>query len=101
VLGAGDFKNKLIMNDCVKESKPEFLELLESMRDQLSLLDENSNIIYQKVNTIKDITEPEKEMLKEASQTGVLGELWECVSRLKRYNNTLNQSKKGLVRFLG
>ena len=89
------------MNDCVKESKPEFLELLEAMRVQLSMLDENSSIIYQKVNTIKDITEPEKEMLKEASQAGVLGELWECVSRLKRYNVSLNQSKNGLIRFIG
>ena len=89
------------MNDCIKESKPEFLELLESMRDQLSMLDENSSIIFQKVNTIKDITEPEKEMLKEASQTGVLGELWECVSRLRRYNESLNRSKKGLIRFIG
>ena len=85
----------------VKENKPEFLELLESMRDQLSMLEENTSIIYQKVNVIKDITEPEKEMLKEVSQSGIIGELWECVSRLKRYNQTLNQSKKGLVRFVG
>lgn len=89
------------MDNCVKESKPEFLELLESMRDQLSMLDENSSIIFQKVNTIKDITEPEKEMLKEVSQPGVLGELWECVSRLRRYNESLNRSKKGLIRFIG
>lgn len=89
------------MDNCVKESKPEFLELLESMRDQLSILDENSSIIFQKVNTIKDITEPEKEMLKEASPTGVIGELWECVSRLRRYNESLNRSKKGLIRFIG
>jgi dsDNA-specific endonuclease/ATPase MutS2 len=90
------------MDNCVKESKPEFLELLESMKDQLDMLEENSSIIFQKVNTIKDITEPEEEeMLKGISQVGVLDDLWECVSRLRRYNESLNRSKKGLIRFIG
>ena len=89
------------MDNCVRENKPEFLELLESMRDQLDMLDENSSIIFQKVNTIKDITEPEKEMLDEPIQAGVLGELWECVSRLREYNESLERSKKGLIRFVG
>lgn len=93
---------KMKMDNCVKESKPEFLELLESMKDQLDMLGENSSIIFQKVNTIKDITEPEEEeMLKGISQVGVLDDLWECVSRLRRYNESLNRSKKGLIRFIG
>ena len=89
------------MDNCVKENKPEFLELLECMRDQLDMLDENSSIIFQKVNTIKDITEPEKGTPDEPSQAGVLGELWECVSRLRGYNESLERSKKGLIRFVG
>lgn len=89
------------MDNCVKENKPEFLELLESMRDQLDMLDENSSIIFQKVNTIKDITEPEKANADEPSQAGVLGELWECVIRLREYNDSLERSKKGLIRFVG
>lgn len=89
------------MDNCVKENKPEFLELLECMRDQLDMLDENSSIIFQKVNTIKDITEPEKETPDEQSQAGVLDELWECVSRLREYNESLERSKKGLIRFVG
>ena len=89
------------MDCCVRENKPEFLELLESMRDQLDMLDENSGIIFQKVNTIKDITEPEKGMLDEPSQAGVLGELWGCVSRLRGYNESLERSRKGLIRFVG
>ena len=89
------------MDCCVRENKPEFLELLESMRDQLDMLDENSSIIFKKVNTIKDITEPEKGMLDEPSQAGVLGELWECVIRLREYNDSLERSKKGLIRFVG
>ena len=89
------------MDCCVRENKPEFLELLESMRDQLDMLDENSSIIFQKVNTIKDITEPEKAKADDSSQAGVLGELWECVSRLREYNESLERSKKGLIRFVG
>ena len=80
------------MDCCVRENKPEFLELLESMRDQLDMLDENSSIIFKKVNTIKDITEPEK---------GMLDELWKCVSRLRGYNESLERSRKGLIRFVG
>ena len=91
------------MDNCVRENKPEFLELLESMRGQLDMLDENSSIIFQKVNTIKDITEPEpeKEMLEKTNQAGVLGELWKCVSLLRGYNESLERSKKGLIRFVG
>ena len=89
------------MDNCVRENKPEFLELLESMRDQLDMLDENSSIIFKKVNTIKDITEPEKANADEPSQAGVLGELWGCVSRLRGYNESLERSKKGLIRFVG
>ena len=89
------------MDNCVRENKPEFLELLESMRDQLDMLDENSSIIFKKVNTIKDIAETETEMIDEPSQAGVLGELWKCVSRLREYNESLERSKKGLIRFVG
>lgn len=89
------------MDNCVRENKPEFLELLESMRDQLDMLDENSSIIFQKVNTIKDITEPEEKMFDEPSRAGVIGELWECVNLLRGYNESLNRSKKGLIRFVG
>lgn len=89
------------MDNCVRENKPEFLELLESMRGQLDMLDENSSIIFQKVNTIKDITEPEEKMFDEPSQAGVLGELWKCVSLLRGYNESLERSKKGLIRFVG
>ena len=89
------------MDNCVRENKPEFLELLESMRDQLDMLDGNSSIIFQKVNAIKDITEPEKGVIEEPIQAGVLGELWKCVNLLRGYNESLERSKKGLIRFIG
>lgn len=89
------------MNDCVKEIRPEFVELLDALKEQLSYMDENSSIIFDKVNIIKDVREPEKEELEEPNSGGLMNELWICVSRMKKYNNTLNQSKKALVRFIG
>jgi len=89
------------MNDRVKESLPEFAELLDALKEQLSYMDENSNIIFEKVSRIKDVHEPEKEELKDINSGGVMNELWLCVSRMKKYNSTLNQSKKALIRFVG
>lgn len=89
------------MNECVKESRPEFVELLDALRDQLSYMDENSSIIFEKVNTIKDVRELEKEAEQTQNAGGLINELWGCVERMKRYNSTLNQSKKALIRFIG
>ena len=89
------------MNNNVKDSRPEFVELLDALKDQLSYMDENSSIIFEKVNIIKDVREPEKEELKPANSSGLISELWQCVDRMKKYNNTLNQSKKALIQFLG
>ena len=87
---------------CTNESRPEFAELLDAFKDQLSYMDENSNIIYEKVNTIKDMRSPEKETRpEELQQGGVLGELWRCVNQMKKHNAMLNESKKSLVRFIG
>lgn len=38
---------------------------------------------------------------EEIQQGGVLGELWGCVARMRKYNNSLNESKKSLVKFIG
>ena len=87
---------------CAKESRPEFAELLNAFKEQLNYMDENSSIIYEKVNTIKDMRSPEKEPRpEEVQQDGVLGELWGCVARMRKYNNTLHESKKNLVKFIG
>ena len=89
------------MNECVKESRPEFVELLDALKEQLSYMDENSSIIFEKVNIIKDVSEAEKEDQQTPNSGGLINELWDCVERMKRYNSTLNQSKKALVRFIG
>lgn len=91
-----------MLKACTNESRPEFAELLDAFKEQLSYMDENSSIINEKVNTIKDLRSPEKEPIPEKiQQGGVLGELWGCVARMRKYNNTLNESKKSLVRFIG
>lgn len=89
------------MNECTKESRPEFVELLDALKEQLSYMDENSSIIFEKVNVIKDVREPEKEALESENSEGLMNELWQVVHRMRKYNNTLNQSKKALIRFIG
>lgn len=89
------------MNECAKESRPEFVELLDALKEQLSYMDENSSIIFEKVNIIKDVREPEKEESNPENSEGLMNELWKVVRRMKEYNNTLNQSKKALIRFIG
>lgn len=90
------------MNDCAtRESRPDFVELLDALKEQLSYMDENSSVIFEKVNVIRDVREPEKEELKTTNSGGLMDELWMCVDRMKKYNNTLNQSKKALIRFIG
>ena len=89
------------MNDCVKEIRPEFVELLDALREQLDCMDENSSIIFDKVNTIKDVREDVKEESLDPFPGGVINELWVCVKRMKKYNSILNQSKRGLIQFVG
>ncbi len=89
------------MEDCKEESRPEFAKLLDVLKEQLSYMDENSSIIFEKVNFIKDVREPEKEDLKAQHSGGLMNELWSCVSRLKKYNLTLNQSKNALIQLIG
>ena len=89
------------MNECVKDSRPEFVELLDALKEQLTLMDENSSIIFEKVNLIRDVRETENEESKSVNSGGLMNELWQCVDRMQKYNNTLSQSKKALVQFIG
>lgn len=91
-----------MVKTCTKESRPEFAELLDAFKEQLSYMDENSSIINDRVNMIKDLRSLEKEPRpEEINQSGVLGELWACVARMRKYNNILNESKNSLVKFIG
>lgn len=90
-----------IANKTGVEKRPEFYELIDEFREELMTLGENSNSIYHKVNMIKDLTEPEKELAGEQLPEGILGELWGCLRILKEHNQTLRQAKRSLTEFIG
>lgn len=69
--------------------------------EQLGLLSENSDVIYHRVNAIKDVSEPEEKVSELPVGSGILKELWDCVYLLKTCNNVLGKSRDALVRFVG
>lgn len=91
------------MNECKKESCPEFVELMEALNEQLYQIGEHSSLIFEKVNKIKDVREPDKCVVKEEAPKieGFIGELWVCIGQMKRQNSLLNQSGKALIRLVG
>lgn len=95
------------MNDC-KEKKclneneyPEFFALLNALKNQLALMDENSSLIFDRINFIRTVREPDEEGMISKEPCGLLDELWLCVDRMKLYNYELIKSKKALIRFFG
>ena len=52
------------MNELCKRKPSRICELLDALKEQLSYMDENSSIIFEKVNIIKDVREPEKRRVK-------------------------------------
>lgn len=96
----------MINNDVdVKKSRPEFVELLDAFNCELNYKEEMSSIIFEKVNTIKDVRELEKGEKNPTEEphhnNGIINDLWMCINRMKKYNSRLNESKKALIRFIG
>ena len=89
------------LTDNPPEIHPEFIVLLSELKSQLALMDETSNIIFDRINFIKDVREPNEEVMQSKEPRGLLDELWICVDRMKLYNCNLIKSKKALIRFLG
>lgn len=87
----------------VKEGRPEFVELLDAFNEELSYMEEMSSIIFEKLNTFKDVRELEKveKNPSEPRPDGIINDLWMCINRMKKYNSSLNESKKALIRFIG
>ena len=92
-----------MMNDCEKKEcvNPEFDVLLNELREQLALMNETSDIIFDRINFIKDVRESDEEVMQSKEPCGILDELWICVDRMRLYNYNLIKSKKALIRFLG
>jgi hypothetical protein len=90
------------MNEKEKVETPDFVELLEAFKEQLNYMGENSCIIYEKVNTIKDTRSDDNDEDTESKNgNGVISDLWVCVQELKKYNGMLNESKKSLIKLVG
>lgn len=83
-------------------SRSEFEAILGNFRQELSKLDENSGVIMDKACTLRDFREPNtEEGESQASQDCIIGELEQCIRRMRGYNNRLNEVKNGLIKFVG
>lgn len=90
------------MNDiCAKQELPIFREIVEALDGVIDALGENSNVVYNKVNSIREKTEPENEKLKPNSPTTVVEELWQKISELRDINYKLSLTRENLQGLVG
>lgn len=89
------------MNECVEESRPEFIELLEAFKFELSQMNENSEVIFQRLNMIKTFSEPKEAPPEKSISTGFISDFWECIVKMRDYNSQLKESRNALVKFIG
>ena len=94
------------MNDSkLTASEPKDSELqtiLFKFNDELSKLDEFSNIILDKTCKISNCREPSAEDKEKTDQReGYVGEFDSAISRLRAYNNRLEEIVGGLNRIVG
>lgn len=91
------------MNNEANESfRPEFIELLDSFKEQLNCMDANSSVIFERLNSIKGIREPQAENPKENDNPcGFINEFRFCINKMSEYNNILEKSKNVLIRLVG
>ena len=92
------------MNDncIVKEpSIPIFRELIDAFENVSNTLNENSNVIYNRVNSIREKSEPENEKLSPNPPSTVVEELWQQISKLRDINYKLSQTRENLEGLVG
>lgn len=91
--------------NCVQEvemENPEFLKVLDELKNQLSWYDEICHEVSSKVNSIKQMdAEKCNDEIDLKSSPDIIGQLWDCVNRLKKYNVNLDQSRRHLNRYIG
>lgn len=93
--------NNKITNVSVSDKKnSEFVNLIYAMKDELSSIEDTSLRIKEKINTIKYVCETQPSIQNEPYE-GILGELWECVARLRNIKDTLYLSNDGLTQLVG
>ena len=85
----------------LEASMPVFKEMCDNFQDVINTLLENSNVIYNKVNSISDKAEPTKEELKSKSPSSVVEQLWQYIYTLRDINYTLSKSRENLQELVG
>ena len=92
------------MNDnCITKepSLPVFRELIDAFENVSNALNENSNVICNRVNAIREKSEPENEKLKSNPPSTVVEELWQQISKLRDTNYKLSQTRENLEELVG
>lgn len=86
-----------------QENNPKLLELLNHLREEVQFMDENSTVIDEKVHSIADFRSNDQEKVSEEEPraNGLLNDFWECVIKMRKCNNVLNESRKSLTRLVG
>ena len=92
-------------NTCKSEAEvvePTFLTIITRLREELSHLNENANIIRSKTYMLQDFTSPDKCSNEDQPQrVGVIGELYDCLDEFRKYNIVLDDVRNGLITLLG
>ena len=82
-------------------SLPIFRELIEAFESVSNAMNENANVIYGRVNSIREKSEPENEKSESNSPVTVVEELWQQISKLRDINYKLSQTRENLKGWVG
>lgn len=91
-------------NTCEVKHLPEFHRLLTELKTQLDLMEVNSDEIYFKVKFIKSDNSNIKDEsipINECNPNDIIEDFNACISRLKKYNETIIITKNALTNLVG
>lgn len=93
------------MENSNETCRPEFVEVLDSIRNELDRLETNSGIVINKVCIIRDFRQPTKcddnPDKAVTNRGGILGDIDIIVERLRIVNSIVEDTKYGLTKFVG
>lgn len=80
----------------------EFVKLLDAFEEQLIRMETHAEVILSQVERIYPDIQPEKQPDSEQlNRSGIIGELWERVNRMDKYNECLQKSRDRLNDIVG
>ena len=80
---------------------PILREITEAFEGISNALEENSNVIYGRVNSIREKCEPRDEKIKHTPPATFVDELWNCIYDLRDINYTLSKTRENLHELVG